>query len=146
MVLNYEKCHFMVESSIVLGHVISGKGIEVDSAKIEIISTLPYLATMRKVHSFLRHIGFYRRFIQNFNHIAQPLTNLVQHNTKFIFNDNCKTPFDHLKKCLTTILIIQPPDWTLPFKLMCDASNYAVGAQSFSCNIICIKDPGFSSG
>ena len=93
MVLNYEKCHFMVESSIVLGHVISGKGIEVDSAKIEIISTLPYLATMRKVHSFLRHIGFYRRFIQNFNHIAQPLTNLVQHNTKFIFNDNCKTPF-----------------------------------------------------
>jgi len=118
----------MVQSDIVLGHVISGKGIKVDPAKIEIISALPSPATIREVHSFLGHAGFYRRFIHIFSHVAQPLTNLLQHDMEFIFNDNCKFAFDHLKKCLTIAPIIQPPDWTLPFELMCDASNYAVGA------------------
>jgi len=61
----------------VLGHFISGKGIEVDPAKIEIIYALLYLATVREVRSLLGHVGFYRRIIQNFSHIAQPLTNLI---------------------------------------------------------------------
>ena len=52
LVLNFEKCHFMVEQGIVLGHIISNKGIEVDPAKISVISQLPFPSCVREVRSF----------------------------------------------------------------------------------------------
>ncbi|XP_061374761.1 uncharacterized protein LOC133316984 [Gastrolobium bilobum] len=128
LVLNFEKCHFMVESGIVLGHVVSKKGIEVDPAKIDVITALPYPASVREVRSFLGHAGFYRRFIQDFSKIALPLSNLLQKDIDFEFGEACKAAFDHLKRCLTIAPVIRAPDWSIPFELMCDASNYAVGA------------------
>jgi len=127
LVLNFEKCHFMVKQGIVLGHIISRKGIEVDPAKISIISQLPYPSSVREVCSFLGHAGFYRRFIQDFNKKALPLSNLLQKDVDFIFDEGCKKAFDCLKKALTITPIIQAPYWTTPFELMCDASNYALG-------------------
>ena len=127
LVLNFKKCHFMVEQGIVLGHIISKKGIEVDPAKISIISQLPYPSSVREVRSFLGHAGFYRRFIQDFSKKALPLSNLLQKDVDFIFDEGCKEAFDWLKKALTTTPIIQAPDWTASFELMCDASNYALG-------------------
>ena len=128
LVLNFEKCHFMVEQGIVLGHIISNKGIEVDPAKISVISQLPYPSCVRAVRSFLGYAGFYRRFIRDFSKVALPLSNLLQKEVEFDFNDRCKEAFDCLKRALTTTPIIQAPDWTAPFELMCDASNYALGA------------------
>ena len=128
LVLNFEKCHFMVEQGIVLGHVVSSKGIEVDRAKIDVISSLPYPTCVREVRSFLGHAGFYRRFIKDFSTIALPLSNLLQKEVLFDFNDPCKEAFNKLKQALTTTPIIQPPNWSLPFELMCDASNFAIGA------------------
>jgi len=78
LVLNFEKCHFMAEQSIVLGHIISSKGIEVDPAKISVISQLPYPSFIRQVRSFLGHAGFYKRFIQDFSKKALPLSKLLQ--------------------------------------------------------------------
>jgi len=52
---------------------------------------------------------------------------LLQKDVLFDFGERCKYAFDTLKKALTTTPIIQPPDWTLPFELMCDASNFAIG-------------------
>ncbi|XP_045820253.1 uncharacterized protein LOC123913526 [Trifolium pratense] len=104
------------------------KGISVDPAKIDVISTLPYPSCVREIRSFLGHAGFYRRFIKDFSKIALPLSNLLKNDVTFSFDDKCKQAFDFLKKALTSAPIIQPPDWTLPFELMCDASNYAVGA------------------
>ena len=83
---------------------------------------------MREVHSFLGHVGFYRRFIKDFSKVALPLSNLLQKEVEFDFDDRCKEAFDRLKRALTTTPIIQAPDWTAPFELMCDASNYALGA------------------
>jgi len=77
LVLNFEKCHFMVEQGIVLAHIISKKGIEVDPAKISIISQLPYPSSVREVRSFLGHAGFYRLFIRDFSKKALPLSNLL---------------------------------------------------------------------
>jgi hypothetical protein len=58
LVLNWEKCHFMVRERIVLGHRISEKGIEVDKAKIEVIEQLPPPTNVKGIHSFLEHAGF----------------------------------------------------------------------------------------
>ncbi|MDD0148589.1 hypothetical protein PSY31_23150, partial [Shigella flexneri] len=78
MVLNLEKCHFMVKEGIVLGHKISGKGIEVDRAKIEVISKLPPPTTVRGVRSFIGHAEFYRRFIKDFSLITKPMCKLLE--------------------------------------------------------------------
>ncbi|XP_074298882.1 uncharacterized protein LOC141629851 [Silene latifolia] len=128
LVLNSEKCHFMVEQGIVLGHVVSSKGIEVDKAKIDTISSLPYPTNVREFRSFLGHAGFYRRFIKDFSKIASPLCKLLQKETYFIFDKAFKEVFDELKGRLTSAPIIQAPNWSLPFEIMCDASDYALGA------------------
>ena len=100
----------MVEQGIVLRHIISSRGIKVDPAKISIISQLLYPSSVREVCSFLSHAGFYRRFIQDFSKKALPLSNLLQKDVDFIFDEGCKEAFDCLKKALTTIPIIQAPD------------------------------------
>ena len=117
----------MVEQGIVLGHIISSRGIEVDPAKIDFISQLPYPSCVREVRSFLGHAGFYRRFIKDFSKVVLSLSNLLQKEVEFDFDDRCKEAFDCLKRAVTTTPIIQAPDWTAPFELMCDASNYALG-------------------
>ena len=128
LVLNWEKCHFMVKEGIVLGHVVSNRGIEVDKAKIEVIENLHPPKTVREVRSFLGHAGFYRRFIKDFSKITKPLTGLLMKDAEFIFNEQCLESFQQLKQALISAPIMQPPDWNQPFEIMCDASDYAVGA------------------
>ncbi|MCO6516940.1 MAG: RNA-directed DNA polymerase, partial [Snodgrassella sp.] len=128
LVLNWEKCHFMVKQGIVLGHIISEKGIEVDKSKVDLVRHLPSPTSVREVRSFLGHAGFYRRFIKDFSKIAQPLCRLLQKEVAFEFTKECMASFNQLKELLTTAPIIVPPDWSLHFELMCDASDYAVEA------------------
>jgi hypothetical protein len=87
LVLNLEKCHFMVKQEIVLGHVVSHKGIKVDKAKVDLISNLPPPLTVTEIRSFLGHAGFYRRFIKDFSKIARPLWNLLAKDAPFDFNE-----------------------------------------------------------
>ncbi|RVW33070.1 Transposon Ty3-G Gag-Pol polyprotein [Vitis vinifera] len=107
LVLNWEKCHFMVRQGIVLGHIISEKGIEVDQAKVELIVKLPSPTTVKGVRQFLGHAA---------------------KDAKFIWDERCQNSFDQLKKFLTTTPIVRAPNWQLPFELMCDASDFAIGA------------------
>jgi hypothetical protein len=65
LVLNWEKCHFMVKQGIVLEHVISERGIEVDRAKVETVEKLPPPTDVKSLRSFLGHAGFYRRFVKD---------------------------------------------------------------------------------
>ncbi|GJU75789.1 reverse transcriptase domain-containing protein [Tanacetum coccineum] len=126
--LNWEKSHFMVKEGIVLGHKISKSGIEVDRAKVEGQAKLPHPTTVKGVHSFLGHAGFYRRFIQDFSKIARPMTHLLEKETPFFFSEECIESFNTLKRKLTKAPILIAPDWDLPFELMCDASDFAIGA------------------
>ncbi|GJU31797.1 reverse transcriptase domain-containing protein [Tanacetum coccineum] len=128
LVLNWEKCHFMCREGIVLGHKISKSGIEVDRAKVDVIAKLPHPTTVKGVRSFLGHAGFYRRFIQDFSKIARPMTHLLEKKTPFVFSKDCIDAFQTLKKKLTEAPILVVPDWNLPFELMCDASDFAIGA------------------
>nr|GEW53869.1 reverse transcriptase domain-containing protein [Tanacetum cinerariifolium] len=125
LALNWEKNHFMVKEGIVLGHKISKKGIEVDKAKIEVISKLPHPTTVKGIRSFLGHAGFYRRFIKDFSKISRPMTHLLEKNSPFIFSNECIQAFRTLKDKLTEAPILIAPNWDQPFKLMCDASDYA---------------------
>ncbi|CAN6560283.1 unnamed protein product [Malus baccata var. baccata] len=128
LVLNWEKCHFMVKQGIVLGHIVSERGIEVDESKIDLVCYLSSPTSVREVRSFLGHAGFYRRFIKDFSKISTPLCRLLQKDVTFDFNEECEKTFKHLKEMLTSAPIIRPPDWSIPFELMCDASDYALGA------------------
>ncbi|GJT85986.1 reverse transcriptase domain-containing protein [Tanacetum coccineum] len=118
----------MVKEGIVLGHKISKNGIEVDKAKVDVIAKLPHPTTVKGVRSFLGHAGFYRRFIKDFSKISRPMTHLLEKNTPFIFSNECIQAFETLKKKLTEAPILIAPDWDLPFELMCDASDFAIGA------------------
>ncbi|GJX10418.1 reverse transcriptase domain-containing protein [Tanacetum coccineum] len=127
LVLNWEKCHFMVKEGIVLGHKVSSAGLEVDKAKINVISKLPPPTNIKGVRSFLGHAGFYRHFIKDFSKIARPITKLLKKDTPFEFNDECQKAFESLKEKLTCAPVIVSPNWNLPFELMCDASDFVVG-------------------
>ncbi|GJS82343.1 reverse transcriptase domain-containing protein [Tanacetum coccineum] len=123
---NLEK--MLKREGIVLGHKISKSGIEVDRAKVDVIAKLPHPTTVKGVRSFLGHAGFYRRFIQDFSKIARPMTHLLEKETPFVFSKDCIDSFKTLKKKLTEAPILVVPDWNLPFELMCDASDFAIGA------------------
>nr|GEY64333.1 reverse transcriptase domain-containing protein [Tanacetum cinerariifolium] len=126
--LNWEKSHFMVKEGIFLGYKISKEGIEVDKAKVDVITKLPHSVTIKGIQSFLGHVGFYRRFIKYFSKIARPMTCLLKKDTPFIFSKGCVEAYQTLKRKLTEALILIPPDWDMPFELMCDASDFAIGA------------------
>ncbi|CAA7035420.1 unnamed protein product [Microthlaspi erraticum] len=128
LVLNWEKCHFMVREGIVLGHKISEKGIELDRAKVDVMLQLPVPKTVKDIRSFLGHAGFYRRFIKDFSKIARPLTRLLCKETDFEFDEECHKSWTLLKDALVSAPIVQAPNWDHPFEIMCDASDYAVGA------------------
>jgi hypothetical protein len=100
----------------------------VDKVKIEVIEQLPPPTNVKGIRSFLGHVGFYQRFIQNFSQIARPLTHLLAKDVPFVFIEECLQAFHTLKKALISAPVMQPPNWHLPFEIMCDASDYAVGA------------------
>nr|GEX43406.1 hypothetical protein [Tanacetum cinerariifolium] len=104
--LNWEKSHFMVKEGIVLGHKISKNGIEVDKAKVDVIAKLHYPTTVKGIRSFLGLVGFYRRFIQEFSKIAQPMTRLIEKDTSFLFSKECVKAFQTLKRKLTEVPIL----------------------------------------
>ena len=109
-VLNWEKCHFMVQQGIVLGHIISKEGIEVDKEKVELIVKLPSPTNVKGVRQFLGHIGFYRRFIKDFSKLTRPLCELLVKDAKFIWDERCQRSFEQLKSFLTTTPIVRAPN------------------------------------
>ena len=128
LALNWEKCHFMVTEGIVLGHMISVAGLEVDQAKVSIIRNPMPPTTVKGIRSFLGHAGFYRRFIIDFSKIARPLCRLLEKDTKFYFDESCQKAFEDIKSRLDEAPIMSKPDWNREFEIMCDASDFAMGA------------------
>ena len=118
----------MVREGLVLGYLVSCKGLEVDKAEVEVIQDLALPKSIRDLRSFLGHVGFYRRFIQDFAKVSKPLTSLLCKEKDFIIEEEGKHAFMQLKQALVEAPILQIPNWDLPFEIMCDASDFAVGA------------------
>ncbi|WJZ82816.1 hypothetical protein VitviT2T_002541 [Vitis vinifera] len=100
----------MVPQGIILGHIISSQGIEMDKAKFELIVKLPSPTTVKGVRQFLGHAGFYRRFIKDFSKLARPLCELLVKDAEFIWDDRCQWSFEELKLLLTTAPIVRAPN------------------------------------
>ena len=106
LVLNWEKCHFITISGIVLVYVVSFNGTEVDKAKVEVISNLPSPNTIREFQLFLWHVGFYRRFIKNFSAISRQLCNFLIKDTTFMWTKDYQNSFEKIINFLTLALIM----------------------------------------
>ena len=128
LALNWEKCHLTITKGIVLGHKIYSVGLDVDQAKVFVIKTLLPPTIVKGIRSFLGHVGFYKRFIKDFSKISRPLYRLLEKDSKFDFDESCKAAFDEIKSRLVTPPIMVTPDWNKEFEIMCDASDYAMGA------------------
>ncbi|RVW58778.1 Retrovirus-related Pol polyprotein from transposon 17.6 [Vitis vinifera] len=97
-------------------------------AKVELIVKLPPPTNVKGIRQFLGHAGFYRRFIKDFSKISKPLCELLVKDAKFVWDEKCQKSFEELKQFLTTAPIVRAPNWKLPFEVMCDASDLAMGA------------------
>ena len=93
-----------------------------------IIKTLLPPTTVKGIRSFLGHVGFYRRFIRDFSKISRPSCRLLEKNAKFDFDESCNAAFEEIKSILVTAPIMVTPDWNKEFEIMCNASDFAMGA------------------
>ncbi|KAL0561437.1 hypothetical protein IC582_001864 [Cucumis melo] len=122
LILNWEKCHFMVKEEIVLGHKISHAGLKVDPVNIDVVSKLPPPSNVKPLKSFLGHVGFYRRFIRGFSHIAKLLSNQLCDDQPYNFDEKCNQMLQTRKDVLTSAPILITLDWSQPFEIMCHTS------------------------
>ena len=118
----------MVTEGIVFEHMISAAGLEVDQAKVSIVRDLIPPTTVKGIISFFEHAGFYRRFIRDFSKIARPLCRLLEKDTKLYFDESCQIAFEEIKFRLVEAPIMAKPYWNREFEIMCDASDFAMGA------------------
>ena len=128
LALNSEKYHFMVTEGIVHGHMIFAAGLEVDQAKVSIIKNLMPPTTAIGIRSFFGHASFFRRFIRDFSKIPRPLCRMLEKYAKFKFDESCQRSFEEIISKLVEAPIMAKPDSDKEFEIMCDASDYAMGA------------------
>lgn len=127
--IQIDKCNFLKKETEFLGHILTPEGIKPNPNKIEIIKSLKLPTNEKQIKSFLGITGYYRKFIKNYAHVAQPMTKYLKKNTKTNMNDpNYIIAFEKLKDLITDHPILRYPDFNKKFRLITDASNFALGA------------------
>ena len=121
------KCDVWLSEVTFLGHVISAKGVMVDSSKIESVQAWEPPKNVKEVRSFLGLAGYYRRFVEGFSRIAQPMTNLTKKTTRFVWTEACQKSFDELKRRLTSAPVLALPEGNEDFVIFSDASGVGLG-------------------
>lgn len=126
--VNREKCAFARESVKYLGHVITQEGVATDPEKVSAVLEMKEPSTLKHLRTFLQTCSWFRKFIPNFSKVAEPLTRLTRKNQIWIWGSQQTQAFTELKRLLTTAPILVQADFSRPFVLRTDASNYALGA------------------
>ena len=134
--LNPQKCQFLKQSLIYLGHKISDKGIEPDYSKIEVIQSFPVPTSVEEVKRFVAMANYYRRHIKDFAQICHPLNFLTRKGVVFSWTDKCEKAFNSMKNAMTSDLVLDFPNFSddNQFQLTTDASGFALGAVLSNCN------------
>ncbi|CAI4220428.1 unnamed protein product, partial [Auanema sp. JU1783] len=128
MKIKLKKCSFASREVKFLGLIVGREGIKPDPGKVESIRNYPIPHTTTAVRSFLGMAGFFRKFIQNFAHIASPLHNLTKADQEFVWSDKEQLAFETLKQQLLKAPVLRPPKPNHTFVLESDGSNIAIGA------------------
>lgn len=123
----FSKCTFWLEEILILGHVLSAKGMNVDPSKVKAILEWKSPTTVHQVRSFLGLAGYYCKFILNFSKIVKPITELLKNDVKFNWSSKCIEAFETLKKLLTTTPVLAQPDIEKRFDIYCDALGIGLG-------------------
>lgn len=122
------KCQFLKEEILFLGHKVTREGLMPDPSKVQSVQDFPAPNTIKKLQSFLGLTNYYRKFIPDYAHKAEPLNKLTRTGVSFIWGKDCEEAFNYLKKALVTPPVLIFPDFTEEFILTTDASGFAIGA------------------
>jgi len=120
------KCTFFIDTIEYLGFIVSKDGITPDPGKVQAVIDWPERTNVKEVRGFLGLTGWYRIFIHRYAKIASPLTSLLKKGSPFKWTPMCQSAFDKLKVALVTHLVLKLPEFDKPFKVVTDASGFAV--------------------
>lgn len=126
--LSREKCNFCRSELKYLGYVVDEDGLHVDPEKVKAMLAISAPRNVKEVRSFLGVISWYRRFVVNFSTLVAPLTNLLKKNRKFLWDSACDEAFQEARQKLVSAPILSCPDYSLPFVVQTDASDFGIGA------------------
>jgi hypothetical protein len=124
---NPDKCAFFAEEVAYLGHIVSKDGLKADPKKTQVVKDWPVPKDKHEVRSFLGLTNYFRRFVKDYSKTACWLTHLTKDNVMFSWGPKQQESFDKLKECLTSPPVLAMPDFSKPFSVECDASQYALG-------------------
>jgi hypothetical protein len=133
--LKPSKCHFLQSSVEFLGYFVSGNGISTDPHKVEVVQNWPTPTKLREVRSFLGLCSYYRRFVEGFSTLAEPLHALTRKHTPFHWDSKCQQSFDRLKACLSNSPVLALPRDDGKYILDTDASNHDIGQSCHKCKM-----------
>ena len=124
MLLDPKKCFFLRREAQVLGHIVGSSQLKPNPEKISAVKNFPTQSTLKKLRGFLRLCTYYRRFIKNFSIIAKPLSDLLKKDQEFIWGDKQQEAFETLKEKLCTDPVLATPDYSRPFVITTDSSDW----------------------
>ena len=122
------KCEFFKNALTFLGHIVSAQGIQVDPVKIQVVKEWPVPQNVTHVRQFVGLANYFRKFVMSFSEMAKPLTDLTRAGTEWKWKEEQQQAFDRIKDALTQAPTLAMPDTQLPYTVICDASNFGIGA------------------